>query len=262
MFDFLKRHRKKSAEEKKRAMVFVDFEHWYISLDKLFHQKPDVKAFRHELAEKYDIIDIAFFGDFSNPSLRGEIHNIRMVSNKIIETQNSSPNFEKDFTDFIILDHIYQSALSAEANKIDAYVIFTGDGHFSSAVSFLVNKCHKEVGIYAVKNAVSSQLSSCATFTRLIPDFKPADKKYERMILKNLKALYDKNRGKKVYPTFYATIEATAKYNKVKREKIEEALRGLMRDGYIYQNKQVVKDNESIKVLYVNWKAVTRDGLL
>ena len=125
-----------------------------------------------------------------------------------------------------------------------------------------MNKCHKEVGIYAVKNAVSSQLSSCATFTRLIPDFKPADKKYERMILKNLKALYDKNRGKKVYPTFYATIEATAKYNKVKREKIEEALRGLMRDGYIYQNKQVVKDNESIKVLYVNWKAVTRDGLL
>ena len=100
--------RKKSG--KKRAMVYVDFEHWYISLEKLFGEKPDVKAFRKELAERYDIVDIAFFGDFSNPSLRGEIHNIRMITSTIIETQNSSPNFEKDFTDFIILDHTFNIA--------------------------------------------------------------------------------------------------------------------------------------------------------
>lgn len=262
MFGFLKRNKNKNVAGKKRVMVYVDFEHWYISLDKLFHQKPDVKDFRRELAEKYDIVDIAFFGDFSNPSLRAEIHNIRMISNKIIETQNSSPNFEKDFTDFIMLDHIYQSALTADANKIDAYVIFTGDGHFSSAVSFLVNKCHKEVGIYGVKNAVSTQLSSCATYTKLVPEFDRSEIKYEVMILKSLKALYGKNRGKKVYPTFFATVDATAKYNKVKREKIEEALRGLIRDGYIYQTKENTKNKEVVKILRVNWKAVSKDGLL
>ena len=248
---------------KKRAMVYVDFEHWYISLEKLFGEKPDVKAFRKELAEKYDIVDIAFFGDFSNPSLRAEIHNIRMITSTIIETQNSSPNFEKDFTDFIILDHIYQSALTSDSNKIDAYVIFTGDGHFSSVVSFLVNKCHKEVGIYAIKNAISSQLSSCADYTRLLPEEKKYEAdKYERMILKNLKVLFDKNKGKKVTPTFFATVEATSKYNKVKREKIEDALRELIRKGYIFQTKETLANKDVVKVLRVNWKAVYRDGLL
>ncbi len=262
MFGFLKKKKNEASSEKKRAMVYVDFEHWYISLEKLFGEKPDLKAFRRELDEKYEIVDIAFFGDFSNPSLRGEIHNIRMVSNTIIETQNSSPDFEKDFTDFILLDHIYQSALASDSNKIDAYVIFTGDGHFSSVVSFLVNKCRKEVGIYAVKNAVSAQLSGCATYTRLVPDEKQKDYKYERMVLKNLKVLYDKNRGKKVYPTFFATVEATAKYNKVKREKVEDALRGLIRDGYVFQTKETIKNKDVVKVIRVNWKAVTRDGIL
>ena len=76
--------------QKKRAVAFVDFEHWYISLDKLYHIRPDIKGFRDELSDRYDIVDIAFFGDFSNPSLRAEIFNIRQVSNTIIETQNSS----------------------------------------------------------------------------------------------------------------------------------------------------------------------------
>ena len=263
MFGFFKKLKNKNTEKKKRAMVYVDFEHWYISLEKLFGEKPDVKAFRKELAEKYDIIDMAFFGDFSNPSLRGEIHNIRMITNTIIETQNASPSFEKDFTDFILLDHIYQSALGTGADRIDAYVIFTGDGHFSSVVSFLVNKCHKEVGIYAVKNAVSSQLMSCADYTRLVPDEKHNESSvYERMVLKNLKALYDKNRGKKVYPTFYATIEATSKYNKVRKEKIEEALRELIRKGYVFQSKETLKNRDVVKVLHVNWKAVARDRIL
>lgn len=28
--------------QKKRAVAFVDFEHWYISLDKLYHIRPDI----------------------------------------------------------------------------------------------------------------------------------------------------------------------------------------------------------------------------
>ena len=35
--------------QKKRAVAFVDFEHWYISLDKLYHIRPDIKGFRDEL---------------------------------------------------------------------------------------------------------------------------------------------------------------------------------------------------------------------
>lgn len=66
---------KKQRSESKRAIIFVDYEHWYISFDKFYNKKPDIKAFREELAQTYEIADIIFFADFSNPSLRSEISN-------------------------------------------------------------------------------------------------------------------------------------------------------------------------------------------
>ena len=72
--------------EKPIAVAFVDYEHWYISMDRFYHEKPDIKAWRAELAEKYDLRDVVFFADFSNPSFRAEIPRIREVSSYIIET--------------------------------------------------------------------------------------------------------------------------------------------------------------------------------
>lgn len=250
-----------NREKKKRVIAFVDFEHWYISLEKLYRLRPDVKAFRDELSDRYEIMDIKFFGDFSNPSLRAEITNIRQVSNTIIDTQNASDKIIKDFTDFIILDHIYQSAM--DKNGAEAYVIFTGDGHFSSVASFLVTKCRKEVGIYAVRGAASAQLIGCSVYSRLIPE---EEKRVsgggcEAMILKNLRRYYDTNKRKKVYPTFWATVEAVVKHHGADREKAAEALRALIRQGYVYQTKETVGKN-TVKVLHVNWNHVDLDHLM
>ena len=94
----------------KRAAVFIDFEHWYIALDKNFGIKPDIKSFTQALEKDYNIAEMTFFGDFSNPSLNAEMHRIRGFTNKIVETNNGGGYFKKDFTDFIMLDHIYRSA--------------------------------------------------------------------------------------------------------------------------------------------------------
>jgi uncharacterized LabA/DUF88 family protein len=156
-----------SGSGKPRAVAFVDYEHWYISMDNLYHQKPDLKGWRDELARKYELTEIVFFADFSNPSLREEISRIREITNVIIETQNASPHFQKDFTDFIMLDHIYQKAISS--GDIDVFIIFTGDGHFSSAVSFLRTRIGKPVVVYAVRDCCSGQLKGTATETIEIP---------------------------------------------------------------------------------------------
>ena len=63
------------------------------------------------------------------------MHKIRGYTNDIVETKNGGGYFKKDFTDFIMLDRIYQTAYTKK--DIDTYIIFTGDGHFSSAVLFL-----------------------------------------------------------------------------------------------------------------------------
>ena len=249
--------------KKKKALAFVDFEHWYISLDKMYHTRPDIKAFGEELADRYDVQDIAFFGDFSNPSLRAEIFNIRQISNTIIETQNASAVIEKDFTDFIMLDHIYQSAMRADDRGIDAFVIFTGDGHFSSAVSFLAGKMRKEVGIYAVRDACSAQLTNCATYTRLIPDenIEVSHDDCGRLILKSLKQLEQKHKNGKTRATFWQTVEAVSKTNKKNREDVAKSLRQLIAKGYIYQVKETTKP-DSIKILKVNWQQVYKNKLL
>lgn len=77
--------------------------------------------------------------------------------------------FKKDFTDFIMLDKIYQTAYSDK--DIDTYIIFTGDSHFTSVVLFLKNVCRKKVVVYGVKNAFSGQLMTAASKSRVIePD--------------------------------------------------------------------------------------------
>jgi len=180
MFSFFKRRtpddgsKPVSASEAQRkpyAVAFVDYEHWYISYDRMYRSKPDIRAWREALAERYDVGEIFFFGDFSNPSLRSEIPKIREITSFIIETQNASSHFEKDFTDFIMLDHIYQKAVTDE--NIDAFIIFSGDGHFSSVVSFIRNRVGKEVGVYAVKGALSSQLRNSASYAEeVMPDIR------------------------------------------------------------------------------------------
>ena len=63
---------------------FVDFEHWYISLERQYGVKPDIKGWKAELEKNYDVEEIAVFGDFSNPGLRGELDKIRDVTPMVI----------------------------------------------------------------------------------------------------------------------------------------------------------------------------------
>ena len=198
--------------------------------------------------------------------MRAELFYIRQITNTIVETQNHSISHEKDFTDFIMLDHIYQSAVTAGNRGIDAYVIFTGDGHFNSVVSFLVTKCKKEVAIYAIKDAVSAQLANSATYSRLLPesfvDEKAlAESNISQLVLRSLKSLFDRNKKRKVRATFWATVESVTKQHNLDRDQVAEALRILMRTGYIYQSK-IKTTNGELKVLRVNWANVERDNML
>ncbi len=251
---FTKLFAKKSI--KKKAAVFVDFEHWYIALDRNFGLKPDIKQLSDELSEEYEICEFAFFGDFSNPSLANEMHKIRGFTNKIVETNNGGGHYKKDFTDFIMLDHIYRSAFLDK--EIDTYVIFTGDGHFSSAVLFLKNSCKKNVVVYGVKNAFSGQLKQAASAFIEVPEKKkllPVECEYV------LKSLYELEKGQKnARPTFLKTVPAVAaKYN-VKEEKVKLALEKLIEKGYISQY-EVKINKRRVRLLKTDYEKAADDGI-
>lgn len=247
MFGFFK----KRKTGKPRATVFVDYEHWYISLDRLHGKKrPDVRAFRDTLAQKYELQEIIFFADFSNPALRSELPKIREITNHVIETQNTSSAHKKDFTDFIMLDHIYQLAISSPST--DAFIIFSGDGHFSSVANYLKSKLGKEVGIYAVRGGMSTQLKNTASWTTLLPEATDPKITVYRSILTSLRNLSE-NRQKRSYPSFKGTVAAVSRHNRLSSREVTSALRELINKECITQHTLTV-DGKSIKTLKVDWQ--------
>lgn len=250
--------RRKQNGNKRSAAVFVDFEHWYISLEKLFGVKPDIKSWSKELNAKYDVQEMTFFADFSVQGMQNEISKIREVTNMIVQTQNTGSHYKKDFTDFIMLDQIYQRAF--DPSSAEVFIIFTGDGHFSSAARFLKNRCGKEVGIYAVKNAFSKQLQSISDWWVEVekpPEKDPMTPYYE-MILKNFRHLESQDR--KMVLSFNKTVKTISAINHVQYSKVQKALKYLIKGGYVYQKKDKIGEND-ITTLAVDWELTKKDGL-
>lgn len=251
IFGFLGKN-KKTAHSGNCA-IFVDYEHWYIALDKNYHTRPDIGAFTDEIKKDYHISAFTFFGDFSNPSLQSEMHKIRGYTNDIVETKNGGGYFKKDFTDFIMLDRIYQTAYTDKS--IDTYIIFTGDSHFSSVVLFLKNVCRKKVCVYGVKNAFSGQLKTAASFSREIePD---ALAPYCRLIAQSIYELEKENKDAR--PTFMKTIDAVAAKNDLDKAVLRQAMEQLFERKCISQYVKKIGKNE-VKLLKVDYKVCEKHG--
>ena len=238
------------------AAVFVDFEHWFIALNNVHHVKPDYKAWLADLNKRVQVEEIVFFADFSHDNLAKEIPRIREFTNRIIETRNADPRYKKDFTDFIMLDSIYQKVMFDRS--VDCFVLFTGDAHFSSAVSFLVNRCNKEVGIYGVKDSFSQQLKNTASWFVEVdkPDKKAEEAEYRRMLFSSLANAENKSRGK-AHPTFQKTVKVVADYHKVPQATIQKTLEKMIEEQYIIRER--TGKSKPSDPLSVNWKKCAQD---
>ncbi len=231
----------------------MDYEHWYISLDRNYHTRPDLAAFTDEIKKQYHVVSYTFFGDFSNPSLQNEMHTIRAYTNDIVETKNGGGYFKKDFTDFIMLDKIYQTAYSDK--DIDTYIIFTGDSHFTSVVLFLKNVCRKNVVVYGVKNAFSGQLATAASKSRVIEPDELAG--LCRAIIENIYAL--EQASKDAYPTFMKTIDAVAAKTGTDKTEVKRAMEQLLEKNCISQYVKKFGDKE-VRLLKVDYKLCEKLG--
>ncbi len=240
-------------KSKPTAAVFVDYEHWYISLYRMYQIHPNLKSWLADMKEKYNILDVTFFADFSNQHLANEIPRIREITNNIIFTAPTGTGaHKKDFTDFIMLDHIYQRAMSSK--EIDTFIIFSGDGHFSSVVSFLKNNLNKEVGIYGVKDALSNQLRNIASWVSTVPSEDDVYKPYYQ-------AIFDLLKRKEGYKLTPAKVMAEVTSNsKLTHAVAESALNRLIESAYI-QQKKVHTEKRSFVALFPNWNKIYASGL-
>lgn len=234
-----------------RAVAFVDYEHWYISLKNNFGMKPNIKGWFEDLKTKVTLTEAIFFADFSHKSLADEIKRIRLYSNIIIDTRNVGTNVKKDFTDFIILDHIYQKALAA--NDIDVFILFSGDGHFSSVVSFLKNFRGKEVGIYGIKESFSRQLKETANWFVSLPSESDQYGQCAKLIFEQLKEAQISN--SRDLPTYKNTFEKIVATKRVNPQRLENVMKRLISEGVITERKVVLNKKDGGKLsLFVDWE--------
>lgn len=239
------------------AAVFIDFEHWCYSLSKLYMLQPQITEFYTEIAKEYDVKRIYFFGDFTNPQLRSHIDEIRKITNYIIDTQNPSNNIKKNFTDFIMLDFIYQDI--DQYPKTSTYIIFSGDGHFSSVTSYLKTKKKKTVIIYGISKATSNKLKTFADKCIELPTTEQERRIYYDMILRNMDYIAAQN--KIIHATFTSTVKNICLRNQVDENKVKAALCELINMGIIVKQAISIGVSDEINVLKTNWELAVEKGL-
>lgn len=242
-------------KELPKTAVFVDYEHWYVSLWELHQRKPNIGMWFADMKTRGQLQEVNFFGNFSDDGgMKDEIANIRMYSNRIIETRNPSEHYKKDFTDFIILDNIYQKIITAP--DVEQVVLFTGDGHFSSVASYLRNFCSKVVGVYGIDRAINKQLEMISDWCVRIPFVNEPYEECRRAILKNLK--YVENHTKSA--TFTQTVRIVAENYYLPDDTVEAELKRMIEEGIVYSVSERSRWDYKVmlNILKVNWDLVEK----
>ena len=245
-----------------RTMVFVDYESWFYGLHNQFNAETDINGWFKGLKTKGIIDDIYIFGDFENNKMIAQDRlKLRTLTSNIIDCANFES--KKDYTDFIILDRIYQTLIRNDLT--DQFIIFSGDGHFSNVAAFLKNFKDKVVGVYAVTGTLSQQLKNSASWVELVS---PAsleksetdgaklditgereDSYYRDLIVEYIKT----NQVSSTFvPTFTNTVSNVSASANVSREIIADHLKKMVEEDIVVQRLQKTYCGKVLKGLSLN----------
>jgi hypothetical protein len=237
---YLLNAKEETFSEKMRTVVFVDYETWVFGCSNQYFTDPDVSSWFANLRDKGSIDDVLFFADFTHENLKDHTLKLRNISNSIIDC--SKGDKKKDYSDFIMLDHIYQRLFRQP--EIKQFVLFTGDSHFQSVVAFLRNFNDKKVGVYALDGSLNPLLAEAADwYVRIIP----SNGRYEtvkRAIIKNLKWAKEKNI---MVATFSKTVTVVAKNNPgFSENEVNSVLSDMINKGVVSQSETIVTNNGNL----------------
>lgn len=249
--------------------IFIDYECWTYGLHNQYGAETDIDGWFKDVKQFGKINEAHFFGSFRNSLMEKDQSKIRTITSDIIDTSNV--NNDKDYTDFIILDRIYQCAMRNSAVK--QYMIFSGDGHFSRVSAFLKNFYDKIVGVYAVDGTLSDQLVRSASWARIVsPDgirdysessvikieSAPWKDDLNKFIFENLWWARSRNG---LIPTFSKTVEKVGEKYSVGRDDVSGALKKLIDRGYIGQSEKRLEGGKSVRALEPDWQKIITSGI-
>ena len=228
-----------SQKLKGKAVVFVDFEHWYFSSRNLYDISPDIKEWCKTINFEFDIQELFFFADFTNKCFKPMVDEIKEIGGTLIQTRDKKVFSKKEMTDFVMLDYIYR--MSMHPNSPDTYIIFSGDGHFQSVVKYLTQTQNKKVIVYGVICAFSKLLRKYASEIREMPFPEEEMVMCAKLIINNM--VYVANH-QGIFPTFTNVEKVVALRNHLARDKVKIVLNWMIGRGYIYKRTEYVEFNK------------------
>ena len=217
--------------------------------------KPNVEEWLEELKGEFRLKDLYVFGDFSEPNIEQDLNRLKKMTSGVVHTASDKTGVDKDFTDVIMLDHIYRYA--AKKKSPDVFILFTGDAHFLKVAEYL-KELGKKVIIYGVKFGFSNHLKSVSTSYVEMPRQSQEKDHYNELIFASLSRLRHKPR---TLVTYWKTINSVSDYNRVSKDRVKMALDGLLKQKYISKQEQVGYNGKVVDALRVDWDRVERDGL-
>jgi hypothetical protein len=225
---------KEETFERVRTTVFVDYESWFYGCKNQYQTEPDVGDWFNHVRDKGQIDDVMFFADFSHEAIKDHIVKLRNISNSIIDCSKGEKT--KDYTDFIMLDHIYQHLI--KRRETEHFILFTGDSHFQSIVAFLRNFNDRKVGVYAVDGSLSPLLAEAANWYAGVIPSSGRREAIKRAIIKNLVWVREKP---EVVPTFTKTVSVVARNSpEYPEQDISAVLSSMIARGEIRQEEAII----------------------
>jgi len=237
------------------TLVFIDYEYLFISSQKVFRTTPMLGDLLNDLKTCGKILNIKVFADFTDNPLSQERNKIRTITNDIIDCASEAKNPRKDFTDFIMLDHIYREII--QNKTAEQFIFITGDGHFSSAATFLRITMDKTVGVYGITGTFSQQLNECVTWSKFIEVVDDDLEVYAINLIKNFKAAESSN----IICTFLKTVEHVQRIYGGEDTKYRDVLNNLIMDGFISTEICTAYADKPFKMLVPQWDKINGELL-
>lgn len=244
---------KKWINSSDHAAVLINYEYWYYSYRKNFHIKPDPISWKDKLIEKEHLSDFLVFGNFSASGIQKELDKLHQITDSIIDTSNYLNH--QNMTEFVMLDRLYQMALTRK--DIQTFILFTGNGYFSSVINYLIHELHKTVLIYGVEEAVDEGLISTVGKVEYLPTCEERFRRYYEMIVKDLEYVGSRI---DIVPTFKGIVKAVSLHHQIEEEQIAAALAQMLEKGYLYQKESPVSFNQRVRIVCANWDLLVQDG--
>lgn len=239
----------------KKAIAFVDYEHWFYSMWTEFGVRPNIEEWMGFISGDH-VMDIRFYADFSKEEIYKDLPRVRSFNPTVLDTRSPNAKSEKDFTDFILLNDLYRLVLVR--SDIEKVILVSGDGHFSPAVSFLRNSCGLEVEVYGVRGCINTSQRLAASILHELP----GTLDYLLPCSKDILSYINKVHAKASWYNFcfMPLAEQVAACYGYSLQIVKDALETLIRQGYMFRDVRYVNGKEK-GILDVHWDAVARGGL-